>query len=597
MKASYLSILFVTVAGSAAAQDLTKEITIEREIVPEVRAASRINLPATPITPTFRQKALALSERAVAARIPGMITTLDPAEGGDAVTVSPYKGYASIGYFPAANIGASAGYRFIDTDNTGLNAWMQYDGNAYKGYINPFDSEKAKFKNQTVTIGADFRQKAGRTGLLGISADFMYDHFNCPWVNTPADFNQSATRFNLSADWNGHTSPVFSYGIHAALNTFAYGSAYAPDGFTVYNPEGGVTDTPKAMHETGFDIAGNIKWQFTDIATLDIGLGFENYKPNSRTLLLWDPDNSYLDKEPPEIIINRGMYIYDGSAVNMLSFLPGVDLRGETMTARIGLKYYIYPFASSFTHHLAPDIRFTWTPSEKFAFYANLSGNSEIATLSSLYDYTRYLFPLSGYGASNVPLDADLGFVIGPFRGASIQLFGGYSYAADCLMPESFDGVNSMYWCEVKGFRFGAEAAYEYRDIAKATVRFECVPDNAGKNGYYRWRDRATAAVTAAVTVRPVKHLSVDLGYNLRASRRMSYTEVNTNPDYPSAAGHRYMDDLGDISNLSIGAHYDITEQIGVFGRVENLFQKEYYILTGIPGQRTTGLFGVTARF
>ncbi|MDE6528963.1 MAG: hypothetical protein K2L78_07950, partial [Muribaculaceae bacterium] len=63
MKTLHIAALLVVTSVSAAGQEqLSKEITVEREIVPEVRAASRLNLYPRAIAYKPQGKALSLCE-------------------------------------------------------------------------------------------------------------------------------------------------------------------------------------------------------------------------------------------------------------------------------------------------------------------------------------------------------------------------------------------------------------------------------------------------------------------------------------------------------------------------------------------------------
>ena len=126
-----IAALAATVA--AGAKDLKTEITVDRTVVPVEREATRLG----GISPVLMQpqtdfRRLTLVEYGEPSELTSSITPLEPASYGDTIPVTPYRGYASAGYFPAYNLGLSAGYRFINTSRTRLGAWMQFDGESYK---------------------------------------------------------------------------------------------------------------------------------------------------------------------------------------------------------------------------------------------------------------------------------------------------------------------------------------------------------------------------------------------------------------------------------------------------------------------------------
>lgn len=51
------------------------------------------------------------------------------------------------------------------------------------------------------------------------------------------------------------------------------------------------------------------------------------------------------------------------------------------------------------------------------------------------------------------------------------------------------------------------------------------------------------------------------------------------------------------MSNLTLGADYAITPQVSVFATGENLLNRKFYLIGGVPAQGITGLVGVTYKF
>jgi len=85
----------LSLCTGAFAQGLHKEITVEQEIVPQKRDASRITVLPTVTLPTIQPARLNYSDRVVTSRVPNAITTLEPIAFGDKLYTSPYKGYVA----------------------------------------------------------------------------------------------------------------------------------------------------------------------------------------------------------------------------------------------------------------------------------------------------------------------------------------------------------------------------------------------------------------------------------------------------------------------------------------------------------------------
>ena len=111
----YITILGAALAmpGAMTADDLNKEITVEKDIVPQEREASRLNrLPQLSLSPVQAKK-LSWTDRAIAAPVTNDISVLAPASYAASIARSPYRGYIDLGYFPAMQLGLSAGLAAI----------------------------------------------------------------------------------------------------------------------------------------------------------------------------------------------------------------------------------------------------------------------------------------------------------------------------------------------------------------------------------------------------------------------------------------------------------------------------------------------------
>lgn len=100
----------------------------------------------------------------------------------------------------------------------------------------------------------------------------------------------------------------------------------------------------------------------------------------------------------------------------------------------------------------------------------------------------------------------------------------------------------------------------------------------------------------AQLGVRPFKPLSVTLGWEFRAGRRV-YGFVPSNPDglfdiyLPEAAS------LGCVSDLSLGATYTFTERFSVFARGGNLLNRRYRYIGMRTSQGINGMIGASLKF
>lgn len=532
---AYIAALGAALLATAAqAQDITTEISVERTIVPEQRNAERpANFVPTIQLPQADLRPLSVHEYLKASQLTTILPVLEPAGYADTIATSPYRGYAGIGYFPVYNLGASAGYRFINTNRTRLGAWMQFDGNSYKGRDNTDD---LTFSDNTFNVGADFNHLF-KAGHLAVGAEYMFSRSG---ISGDADsFYRNVNKFKGDASW---------WGRYKAL-TYRAGFEFEHFGFT--------------------NLIGEQRYT----AALGAMIGGGEGKPTGGIELKGD----FLSNDYGAVTILP----YYGCHNSKLTAHVGLKLDLNTGDlGRLGMDYDPKRF------HVAPDVLLAWTPMSMFAVEARVTGGEQLNTTAEYYDYCHFITPQGMLPFSNVPVDAQLKFVVGPVAGVSFKLFGGYSMANDWLMPSyaSVDGFrqNLFRMTDIKGWLAGVGVGYRWRDLVDFEATAQMAPQRADR-GYYRWLDHAQYVVDASVKVHPIDKLDIDLGYEFRG-RRMLYS------------GDDCLN-LGNKSDLNLGAAYRITEPLSVWLRVENILGRRYNLLADIPSQGIKGLVGVSYKF
>lgn len=557
-------------ALTSGAEDLKTEIVVDRSIVPAERAATRLNSVMPDIlSMQIRPVELAFTEYTSASELTASITRLDPATYPGLPGLTPYRGYAAVGYFPIFELGASAGYRFINTERTRLGAWIQYDGTSYDGYAD-IDGEKPKVKDNTVTVGADFGQLFGKASLLNVGADYTYAALANPLYGN--DYTQSINIFDARASWQSQTNRV-AYKAGAEFRLFDFGkdmplAAYGSDAAAPGANENRFTVTAGATYNdnTGQPIVG-----------LDIKADFLH---SGNGLTAGWSDAKAAKPEWPTL--------------GVISLTPYYSIKYDALAAKIGLNVDLSTGGNDKRFHIAPDVIVSLAPASQFAVYARVGGGEHLNSLRSLYEYTPFIPSAWVYGRSHLPITVDAGFNIGPFKGAAIELFGGYAVANDWLMPMLAFGKETTPMfspVSMKGFHFGARLSYTYGRYVTVRASIEGAPQKYDR-GYYRWRDRAKMVVGAGATVHPIESIDIDIDYSYRAKRRI----YSATPD-EYASGNAVAESLGDANDLSIGAAYRITEPFTVFARGENILNRRYDIFPGLPSNGVHGLVGVTYKF
>ncbi len=572
------------------AQSLNKEITVERDIVPEQREATRIGFTPRVTLRPVTLKQLAYSETGVTARVPASISVLDPAAYADSIYMSPYRGYAAVGFMPRFNAALSLGYRIIDTERTRLGAWLQYDGKSYRHTISDYPLGEwgtgqewtTDYKRNTATAAVDFRQLVGSRSAVDVDLDYTFARFNYDFAG---GWNQNINRLNADALWSSGFNDL-AYTVGARFSRFAYVNSLPNLSDRLFEIEQGAG---RPVRESNVDVNASLRADFDDHSLAALGVEFSSLSYNHNTFLsspktdLW---SSYSDPQPYRPVLED----LPGFSTWLLRFTPRYRYVSGIATVDLGVKIDLTHNAGK-AFHIAPDVTLGLNPSSQFAITLRAGGGEVQNTLGSLYDVNPYMVSTYAYGNSHVPFTIDADITIGPFAGAYLNLFGGYAKANEWLMPAS----NYLDWFvaeDVKGWHAGVAAGYKWRDAVEARVAFETAShsDSDPSSVYYLWRDRAKFAIDASVRVTPISPLDITLGYNLRSKRQVYYVST-------FSAESNTLLELGSVSDLSAGASWRFNPQLSVFVKGENLLNHKYDLIGFIPAQGLTGLAGVSYKF
>lgn len=538
----------MAVAAAATAQNLSTEVVVDRTIVPAERAAVRpaglipvLVLPPAPSVALDRSYYTALSP------VTRSYTRLDPAAGSMAATPSPYRGYADLGYFPMLNLGLAAGYRIVDTDRLRLGIDLMATGEYYKPDNAP--GIHNAMQSWTGEAAAGLSWRATDTGRLSARLTLGLRNNGTPFyhhVSTPSG--------SLSLGWDARAGIVdYSAGIGADVEKT----------YNTYQYETNLSDQdPQKI----FGLSQQ-RYRVSASASAPLFAG-------SRAGL--DVDADFVHTSGNEV--GKGP---DDATLGTVGIKPFYSLTMDAFTARIGVKVNLAAGGTGSKVHVAPDLHLQWAPSRVFGVWADVTGGDVMNPLSAVRDLCPYIVFDRAYGRSNVPVAVEGGFNVGPFRGFSVRLYGGYAEANNWLMID--DAIMEPYYgFDIKGWKAGLALGWEWRFI-KASVSGEVSPGTRDSS-WLRNRDHARYVIDASVEVRPVEPLTLSVSYGCRASRNIFRRD-----------GRELS--LGDVNNLNIGASYAFTPAFTVFGRVENLLGHCYMMLPRMMSQKQTGLVGVALKF
>ncbi|MDE7426752.1 MAG: hypothetical protein K2M79_03010 [Muribaculaceae bacterium] len=567
---------------AAVAQSATSVINIDRTIVPEQRAATRMgSFNPTIFVPETEKRTLSVTEYTGTAPLTPMLTRLSPARYDDTVALYKYRGYALAGYFPLAETAVAAGYRFLDNSTSTVGAWLNYDGSAYK-------THDFKFNDQNVALDL-YGTHSFKWGTFSAALNYTYRHagvksdeFTAGKLADPAGLNT----FDVTLGFTSERGRKIIWDAAVKYDMNRYSSAVYGRGLN-YEVVDWMNQGKGALSDL-FNFSGSVAF------------GAQNNRPRGGI----DAEISYFRSrglnipDIPHLTLPGGWNIYPVVDHHLTEYAltPFVNFSSGSFTAHVGIRFMLHEgWDESF--HVAPDINLAWKPSGTFAIFADFDGGTVMNTLASATDYTPYIPSSMAYTPSDLDITGRVGFRVGPFKGAALEAYGAYAHVSQWLMPsvyEHFQSHGTAYLSELPqgvlcnrdlhGFMFGARLTYSYRHNQRAYLSYEHAPVSVDK-GWYQWRDHASTVLHAGVEYSPLKPLMLSLDYEMRRGRR-AYLIGGTS-----------FEELGHVDNLNLRGTYAVNSQLSVFVNAENLLCKRYLYLPGIYSRGLHGLLGVTYKF
>ena len=624
------TLLAALVALNASGQSLSKEITVDKDVVPQEREASRMVLTPKLVLPAIQQKSLRWSDRGVAAPVSPTVATLPPAAYASSITPSPYRGYVMAGYFPAFQLGVSAGYKLIKTDNSDLNVWMQYDGSSVKrkapfnsgkkiGYYSP-DEGKTTYNTQDVGVGVGGSHTFANVGTLSGRVAYDLSSYNFPTLITKG-FNQSINRFGVDLGWQSQAG-AFDYSVNLGYDYFHL-SKVKEESIITFDGNRELASLIDLSSRNEKTLSASFSGRYAisefwhvgadiDFTDTDRSAGENIFEVASGT---WPDDSENFNG--PYISHEGFKYGLDDVGYNITEMHPYLRWKNDNLIVKAGVGIQIAG-GDCGSNRVRPDLRVDWTPSASFAIWGQLNDRRvNMQTLGDLYDRNRYVGRDCNAGPMLDKLHVEGGIIIGPFAGASIELWGSYGRVSSYYTPAVISlpqgnvgslnsGVNespfSPYFTigqymvidDFTDMSYGAAFNYDYRDIASLRVSWEGAPQEFDR-GNINSLDRARSVFAATLGVHPINPLDISLGYTVRSGRCL----YGIKPDYPGLFNpfeyRKYS--LGTAASLDLCATWRFSDRFNVWGTVENLLNRDWQIVYGIPNKGVTGLVGVSYRF
>lgn len=573
----------VTLAAclTAYGQDLTTEITVESEAEIALPAARPLRS-VFPVAPAAEAPAVRLSpsqySRAVDfSPLPGNAAM--PAFTGLTVP-DGRRGYLRLGYFPAYNLGAEAGYRIIDTEETSAGVAAGFHGSSYKSPAGYSYKHLFSSKNRTVsdnTFGAQAYASHAFSPMLRLRGDIAYFHAA---LKSPSMWDseqkQGIDALDLSLGLSG--AGQFDYDLSFAYSRFGLtDNIFYSSGLPGQNETGTTGEyAPATDDRFRADLKAGVTFGADSTQRFGIDVAFDLLHRHGA-----QPD-----------AFNFGPVTHSSSGI--VTFLPAYSANVGKVDLRVGVRIDLGVNSPDKSFHITPDVMATWSPRPAFTVFGIMKGGEQFRTLRDRYSYSAFAPGLTASSRSFTPVDGRVGITVRPVGAASISLWGGYASVRRMPMGALFNDMLIYVPVGLHGWTAGLDASYILNDKLTIGAEARLYPHSYSGGSAYA-PDRAHCTLAVKASVRPIKPLLIDLGYSLRTGRRYySYTLVS-NSDGNFA--DRQANAMGNISDLSLGGTYDIASNFSVFLSLENLLCRRVMILPTVFTQRIHGLAGISLRF
>ncbi|MCX4264570.1 MAG: hypothetical protein OSJ37_07650 [Muribaculaceae bacterium] len=541
---SLIAITCLSAVATAAAQDLTTEITVDRTVVTELPDAEPLksvfpSIPQLPaadfrLQPAMYNRASAFNPMAGNLKAP-LYTGIDAPSG--------YRGYAFAGYFPAFNAEAALGYRFVNTKATQAGAALSYDGFSYKSK-RPVDD--TSLNSNTFRTQADVTHRFAAGASLAAAVDYMYAGIKSPFFDV-YDKKHDINAFGAHAAVSGGRSIAYSLGVD----------------YSYFGLSGDISQNFERPSDKRFAVNGNVAFGIGAAGNTTLGLGI---------------GADFLNASGYSAAANSYEYVSGTSGI--ISVNPALRYAGKHVDIKIGATLNFGTNTPEKVFHIAPDIDLCWAPSGAFDAYITADGGERFNDLRWQYEQSVFAPGATVSTRSFTKLRSRIGFNAHILNNFTIGAFTGYGYVKNLPVYAlvNVPGINFVN-DRANSWYFGGNIGYDLGRMASlnAVARYFA-------KGSFESADRAHMVLDASLKIYPIKSFSFEAAYSLRARR-----------SYKTVSG--YNGDMLGSSLLDITANYAFSERFNAFVSLRNLLNNRCLSTPEVESRPLHGLVGVSYLF
>ena len=589
---------------------LHEQINVDGKYVPDIVYADRLHVLPHISVPAIKGVALEFEEEGVSADFGNSLYTMSASGWRARKDFQTSRGYLRVGAGSWLNAVASAGYRLIDSPSSLLGVRLQHNSTSlWKAPAGTGEISDKQYRYDE-ELGVYFNHIFKGIGRIDASLDYHLGLFNYYGVTLPENSSLNAPKQTLNdisvlLGWKPMIRPqaTWKYSAEIGVKYFGLKSMAMPLFADSY--------CSKADRETDIYLAGNLTfpWGKHSGFSLDASLDIIAYGGRKDNLdFLFPASNIKYEVMRPE---NYGMFTLTPAYTwknDVASLNFGLDI---DLTANAGIPGGKYSFV-----HIAPDVKIA-TKKGKIGAWLNITGGSNLNTLSALRQYDYYQMPLvTSTRPTYMPLDASLGVSLGSFSGFSAKIefcykvskgtpLGGWYTTwlqmgslplKDSMLPAGSRASNLLYSLDADGLDMHGLSLgmnLEYVPAAwlgiQADLHFQ---PQKGKTGYFNGYDRPKVTADVEVSGHPISPLQLSLGFNYRGGRkiytRTFYTENEGGMNIINVVKSELTGlSLPDLSLLNFKASWSFTKDISVWLHADNILNRHTWIL---PMQPTQGI-------
>ena len=573
--------LFALIAApwlAAVADDqLTKEIVVDKEIVPVEQNATKIG--QTPEITTIEQPATEVnySDRAVVTPTGNTIPTMLPYGYRTDRAFEGNRGYLDLCMGNWMSIVGSAGYRIVDKPNTRFGVWAQHNSiwgeKTGPGHV-------GQIKSSESWLGFDLRHLIGRKALnAAVTGRFGRESFIA--------LQNDATPFNNVYELDA----VAQYGDRIARNGINWWVGAGYNHFT--NRLNKPWDNYNRLTENYFRATGGLSFDWNEGTRVGLDATGE----------LLHQAYPHLHFEP--VTIEGSDYsklVPDGTRVTdnrwQLRLNPYFTRTLDNLLLRVGARIDL-SFSDGTVFRIAPDFRLDLRADDRIGLFVTATGGKVMNRNAVIYNTDCHMTPYTPLASTYTPIDATIGAKFGPFSGFRANVYMGYAVTRNSLMPQSINPlfeelatVNLQTPINLHGLYLGGELSYSFRDIATLRAGAQWAKQD-GRQGYAGFGfDRPEYIINAGLNVRPLSGLSLDVAFNFRGNRAIHNVSYDANGNEVFT-----LEKLENAPYLEFGADYQLNKMLGFFLKLNNLLFKEWRLNQYYYACRFHFYVGATLKF